>query len=73
MRVGGNYSGSPVIIDKHLYCIAEDGTVSVLAASPKYAMVAQNELGEHSHSTPAVAGGRLYLRTVSHLISLGGK
>lgn len=28
-------------------------------------------VGEGSHSTPAVAGGRLYLRTFTHLISLG--
>jgi outer membrane protein assembly factor BamB len=72
-RVGGNFSGSPVIIGQYVYCIAEDGTVVVLAASPKFNLVAQNSLGEGSHSTPAVAGGHLYLRTYSHLISLGGK
>jgi hypothetical protein len=30
-------------------------------------------LGERSNSTPAVADGVMYLRTASHLMSLGGK
>ena len=72
-RVGGNYWGSPIAIEDRLYCIAEDGTVVVLAAKPEYQLIARNPLGENSNSTPAVAGGRLYLRTVSHLISVGGK
>ncbi len=72
-RVGGNYSGSPVLIGDFLYCIAEDGTVVVLAASEKYQLVARNALGEDSRSTPAVSSDRLYLRTYSHLISIGGR
>lgn len=72
-RVGGNYSGSPVCAGNHLYCIAEDGTVVVLAASEKYELVSRNPLGEDSRSTPAISGGRMYLRTYSHLVSIGGK
>jgi outer membrane protein assembly factor BamB len=72
-RVGGNFSGSPVCVDDRLYCIAEDGEVVVVSASDQYELLARNPLGEDSRSTPAVAGGRMYLRTYSHLISLGGK
>jgi outer membrane protein assembly factor BamB len=72
-RVGGNYSGSPVVIDDRVYCIAEDGEVVVLDAKPEYKLLARNPLDEASKATPAVAGGRLYLRTASHLISLGGR
>lgn len=72
-RVGGNYSGSPICVDNKLYCIAEDGTVVVLEAGPKYKLLGQNPLGEDSRSTPSVADGRMYLRTYSHLISIGGK
>ena len=35
--------------------------------------LARINLDEPSHSTPAVAGGVMYLRTFSHLMSLGGK
>ena len=58
---------------KHLYCIAQDGTVVVLAASEKYELVSRNALGEDSRATPAISGGRMYLRTESHLVSIGGK
>ncbi|MEX2119033.1 MAG: PQQ-binding-like beta-propeller repeat protein [Pirellulales bacterium] len=72
-RVGGNFSGSPVIAGDRLYAIAENGTVVVLAAGEKFELLGRNPLGEDSRSTPAVAGGRMYLRTLSHLISVGGK
>ncbi|MEX2560820.1 MAG: PQQ-binding-like beta-propeller repeat protein, partial [Pirellulales bacterium] len=72
-RVGGNFSGSPVIAGDRLYAIAENGTVVVLAAEEKFELLGRNPLGEDSRSTPAVAGGRMYLRTLSHLISVGGK
>jgi len=72
-RVGGNFSGSPVCVNDRLYCIAEDGEVVVLAADEQYELIARNPLGEDSRSTPSVAGGRMYLRTYSHLISIGGK
>jgi outer membrane protein assembly factor BamB len=72
-RVGGNFSGSPVCVADRLYCIAEDGEVVVLSASDQYELLSRNPMGEDSRSTPAVAGGRMYLRTYSHLVSVGGK
>jgi len=72
-RVPGTYYGSPVCAGKHLYCISRDGDVVVLAAKKQFEQTARNSLGEGSHSTPAIAGGRMYLRTFTHLISIGGK
>lgn len=70
-RVPGTYYGSPVWVNKHLYCMSRDGDVLVLAADKKFAQAARNRLEEGSHSTPAVAGGRMFLRTFSHLICVG--
>jgi outer membrane protein assembly factor BamB len=70
-RVGGNYSGSPVIAGDQLICIDEDGVVVVLSAGDHYQLLGKNPLNEPSRSTPAVADDRLYLRTYSHLISVG--
>ena len=72
-RIGGNYSGSPVLIDGRLYCISEDGDVLVVEASPEYRGVARSPLGDGSHSTPAVANGRVYLRGFGRLASLKAK
>jgi len=71
-RVGGSYYGSPVCVGDRLYCIAKNGEVVVLAASDKFQLLARVPLGEPSYTTPAVAGGVMYLRTRSHLFSLGG-
>ncbi|HUG92809.1 MAG TPA: PQQ-binding-like beta-propeller repeat protein, partial [Planctomycetaceae bacterium] len=62
-RVPGKYSGSPVCIDGKLYIISEEGDVVVIAAEPEFRELGRSSLGDPSHSTPAVAQGRLYLRT----------
>jgi outer membrane protein assembly factor BamB len=72
-RVGGKYSGSPVRAGNKIFCTDEAGTVVVIAAADKFQELGRNKLGELSHSTPAIAGGRMYVRTVSHLYSIGGK
>jgi outer membrane protein assembly factor BamB len=72
-RVGGNYSGSPVCVGDRIYCMSEEGDVPVVAASREFKLIARNPLGEGSRSVPAVAGGRMYLRTYTHLVSVGGR
>ena len=71
-RVGRGFSGSPIRIGSNLYGVTDDGKVVVLNAGKNFKLLAENDLGEPSRATPAVADGRLYLRTESSLISLGG-
>jgi len=70
-RVGGTFYGSPVVVNDAVYCLSTDGKAIVLEASKQYRLIARNRIGEGSHSTPAVADGVMYLRTFSHLISIG--
>jgi outer membrane protein assembly factor BamB len=72
-RVEGKFYASPVCVGDRLYNASTDGEVFVLAAAKKYRQLGRNALGEGTHSTPAVAHGRLYLRTFTHLLALGGK
>jgi outer membrane protein assembly factor BamB len=72
-RVPGTYYASPVWAGGHLYSVSREGDVVVLAASRAFRLEARNPLGEGSHSTPAVAGERMYLRSFTHLLSVGGK
>jgi outer membrane protein assembly factor BamB len=72
-RVPGSYYGSPVCAGRHLYCISREGDVLVLAAAKRFEQLARIPLGEGSHSTPAIAGGRMYLRSFTQLIAIGGK
>ena len=70
-RTGAAFSGSPIRLGKRVFCIAEDGTVWVFAAEDQYKVLAKNSLGEDSKATPAVADGRMYLRTDTHMICVG--
>jgi len=72
-KPAGRFFSSPVLADGVLYCITMDGDVVVVRAADIYELLTVNPLGETSHATPAIAGGRMYLRTYSHLFSVGGK
>lgn len=72
-RVSGSFYGSPICVADRLYCIARNGDVVVLAAADEFEELARVPLGEASFATPAVSGGVMYLRTATHLFSLGGK
>ncbi len=71
-KPGGRFGGSPVWVDGRLYCITMKGNVVVIRAAEEYELLAVNPLGEKSQATPAVANGTMYLRTDSHLVSIGG-
>ena len=71
-RVEGRFFGSPVWVEGRLFCISTAGKMVVIAASDTFRSIAVNDLGEPSNATPALGGNRMYLRTLGHLISLGG-
>ncbi len=71
-RVGGNFFGSPVWVDGRLFAVSTSGEVDVVEASEQFKVLSRFPLEELCHSTPAVAGGRMYIRTEKHLVSIGG-
>ncbi|MDA0832129.1 MAG: PQQ-binding-like beta-propeller repeat protein [Planctomycetota bacterium] len=72
-RIGGNYHGSPVRAADKFFCVSVEGDVVVLAAEREFEELGRMSLGEGSRSSPAIARGQLYIRTFSHLMSVGGK
>ena len=73
-RVGeGTYSASPVVADGRIYASNEEGVTTVLAAADQFEVLARNDLGEYTLSSPAVSGGRIYLRTAKHLYSIADR
>lgn len=72
-RLRGEFFASPVLIAGKIYCPSVKGEMFVLASGDKFQELARNPLGEGTHSTPCVDGGRLYVRTFSHLLCLGNK
>src|SRR6266542_4347636 len=71
-RAGGDYFGSPVWVEGRLFCVSTAGELVVLEESDRFNVLHRYPLHELCHSTPAVALGRLFIRTEKHLWSLGG-
>jgi outer membrane protein assembly factor BamB len=65
------YSGSPILADGKIYVTNEDGVTVVVKAGPQFEVLAENDLGEYSLSSPAVSEGQLFLRTDSALYAIG--
>ena len=65
------YSGSPVLADGRIYITDEDGVTSVVRAGPTFALLAENDLGEYTLSSPAVSEGQIFIRTEAFLYAIG--
>ena len=66
-----NYYASPVAGDGKIFLASHNGVVAVLRAGGQQELLAANALNEEIFATPAIAGGRLYVRTVSALYCFG--
>jgi outer membrane protein assembly factor BamB len=64
-------TASPLLIDGKIYAVSEDGDVAVLAADPKFKVLARNALDEPVMATPAEADHRLFIRGNKHLFCIG--
>ena len=67
----GTYSGSPVLADGKLYVTNEDGITVVFRAGPKFELLAENDLGDYSLSSPAISDGQIFIRTSKFLYAIG--
>ena len=66
-RIGGDFSGSPVIIDRKLINASHDGVVTVLNAGREFENLGTVETGQTIRSTIAADKDHLLLRTNSEL------
>jgi outer membrane protein assembly factor BamB len=67
----GYYYSSPVAADQKIYIASEEGVVVVLDAGEKLNVLATNTLDGAIMATPALAEGKIYVRTDSHLYAFG--
>ena len=73
-RIGGaTYFGSPVSDGKKIFCVDADGVFRCIAAGDEFQELGQTDLGELCRSTPAIAHGNLYLRTMTKLYAVKGR
>jgi outer membrane protein assembly factor BamB len=61
------FTSSPWAYGGKVFCLDDAGTTHVLKAGAEFEVVGANKLGEMAWSSPAVANGAVFLRTVDHL------
>jgi outer membrane protein assembly factor BamB len=70
-RLGGVYSASPVAADGKIYLLSEDGETIVLAAGRTPTVISRNRLDARQLASPAISGGRLFIRSDDTLFAIG--
>jgi outer membrane protein assembly factor BamB len=71
-RLGGVYTASPVAADGKVYFLSEDGQTIILSAGRTPRVLARNKLNARQLASPAISGGRLFIRTDDQLYAIGG-
>jgi outer membrane protein assembly factor BamB len=69
-RLGPHFSASLVTANQLVYFTADDGVTKVMKAERQPTVVQTNELGQRVYASPAISGGRIYLRSTDHLFCI---
>lgn len=67
----GNYYSSPVAGDGKIYLANQRGRVTVVQAGRDWRVLSRGDFEEDIYATPALADGRIYVRTAGHLYCFG--
>jgi hypothetical protein len=59
--------------DGKVYLFSVKGDSSVVRAGADWEQVSRSKFGESIYATPAIVGGRIYVRTEKHLYCFGAK
>jgi hypothetical protein len=70
-RIGPHYSASLVTVDGLVHFLSDAGVTTIVRPGPQFDVVARNDLGEQCRASPAISQGRIYIRTLDHLVAIG--
>lgn len=70
-RLGGVYSASPIAGDGKIYFFSENGEALVLSAGRAPDVLSRNKLTARILGTPAISGGRIFIRSDNTLFAVG--
>lgn len=71
MPSGGSFWASPYAYEGRIFCPADNGVTYVLKPGPEFELLATNKLEGRFWSTPAIANGALFIRSVDKLYCVG--
>ena len=72
-RVPGpaKFSASPVAFDGKILLTSEERESFVFKAGPTFELLSTNSIGEQVHASPAIAGGKIFIRGEKNLFAIG--
>jgi len=70
VRLGGNYSASPIYADGRIYFLSEEGESVVIAPGKEFKALAKNQLDGPTLASMAVSNGSIFVRSQTHLYRL---
>jgi len=68
---GGGFSASPVAADGRIYLPSEDGDIFVIRAGKDFELLSTNPMGERLMATPALSGGKIFIRAERNIFAIG--
>ncbi|HWE02379.1 MAG TPA: PQQ-binding-like beta-propeller repeat protein [Tepidisphaeraceae bacterium] len=71
-HVPGSYYSSPVCAGEVLFNVTKKGEVVAISAGEKFQLLGQTALNDKCQATIAISGGRMYIRTLTHLFAIKG-
>ena len=64
---GATFTASPWAYNGKIFLLSEDGNTYVIQAGPAYRLLGKNVIDEMTLASPAIAGGRVLIRTAANL------
>lgn len=69
--MSGQVFSSPALGDGKVYALSDRGECVVVSANAEWELLSSSEFGEPTYPSPAIADGRIYVRTETKLYSFG--
>lgn len=71
-RLPGRFMASPWAYNDRIFCLSEKGRTYVVKQGSEFETLQTNDLGERCIATPAIAQGKLFIRTESRVYCITG-
>ena len=69
----GDYYASPIAADGKVFIAGRNGFIVVLRDAPEFEVLSKNDLGEEIVATPAIADGRIFVRTRTKIFCIASR
>jgi outer membrane protein assembly factor BamB len=69
--IPATFTASPVAVDGKILLTSEDGDTFIVKAGPTHEIIGTNTIGEPVYASPAIADGRIYIRSEKNLYAIG--